>query len=147
MNGPSPTSKPPQHLAGGNDVLGVGVRSIERIAAEHEARGLLNLIVLVTRCLESGGLPGRKAEQFVAARAEADERLDRLYNAGLPRDFHRTGRATGPVIFRGKAVNPMGDKSPKAAKKQASQKRAKSETAEQKKRQDVAAKQVWANKK
>lgn len=41
----------------------------------------------------------------------------------------------------------MGDKSPKAAKKQASQKQAKSDSADQKKKQDVAAKQVWATKK
>jgi hypothetical protein len=36
----------------------------------------------------------------------------------------------------------MGDKSPKAAKKQADQKQAKSDRADDKKRRDVAAKQV-----
>jgi hypothetical protein len=36
----------------------------------------------------------------------------------------------------------MGDRSPKAVQKQASQKQAKSDRADQKKRQDVAAKQV-----
>ncbi len=41
----------------------------------------------------------------------------------------------------------MGDKSPKAAKKQASQKQAKSDRVDQKKRQDVAAKQVAPTKK
>ena len=41
----------------------------------------------------------------------------------------------------------MGDKSPKAAKKQASQKQAKSDRADQKKKQDVAAKQVLLKKK
>ena len=40
----------------------------------------------------------------------------------------------------------MGDKSPKAAKKQASQEQAKSNRADEKKKQDVAAKQVWAKK-
>jgi hypothetical protein len=40
----------------------------------------------------------------------------------------------------------MGDKSPKAAKKQASQKQAKSDQAAQKKRQDVAAKQLFGKK-
>ena len=40
----------------------------------------------------------------------------------------------------------MGDKSPKAAKKNASQKQAKSDRADQKKRQDVAAKQVFGKK-
>ena len=36
----------------------------------------------------------------------------------------------------------MGDRSPKAAKKQASQKQAKSDRADQQKRRDIAAKQV-----
>jgi hypothetical protein len=40
----------------------------------------------------------------------------------------------------------MGDKSPKAAKKQASQKQAKSDRADQQKRQAVAAKQVPGKK-
>ena len=43
---------------------------------------------------------------------------------------------------RRRATATMGDKSPKAAKKQASQKQAKSDRAEQKKRQEVTAKQV-----
>jgi hypothetical protein len=41
----------------------------------------------------------------------------------------------------------MGDRSPKSAQKQASQKKAKSDSADQKKRQDVAAKQVAGKKK
>ena len=41
----------------------------------------------------------------------------------------------------------MGDKSPKAAKKQADQKQAKSDQADQRKRQDVAAKQAPPKKK
>lgn len=41
----------------------------------------------------------------------------------------------------------MGDKNPKAAKKQASQKQAKSDLATQKKQQDIAAKQVAGKKK
>jgi len=48
------------------------------------------------------------------------------------------GRGASPT----KGTATMGDKSPKAAKKQASQKQAKSDRAEQKKRQEVAAKQV-----
>ena len=40
----------------------------------------------------------------------------------------------------------MGDKSPKAAKKQASQKQAKNDRADQKKQQAVAAKQVPGKK-
>ena len=41
----------------------------------------------------------------------------------------------------------MGDKSPKSVQKQASQKQAKSNLADQKKKQDVAAKQVAGKKK
>jgi hypothetical protein len=41
----------------------------------------------------------------------------------------------------------MGDKSPKAAKKQASQKQAKSDRIDDKKRRDIAAKQVVVKKK
>lgn len=41
----------------------------------------------------------------------------------------------------------MGDKSPKAAQKQASQKKAKVDSAGQKKQQDIAAKKVVAKKK
>lgn len=41
----------------------------------------------------------------------------------------------------------MGDKSPKASKKQASQKQAKSDRVDLKKKQDVAAKQVVLKKK
>ena len=46
--------------------------------------------------------------------------------------------------MRGTAT--MRDKSPKAARKQASQKQVKSDRADQKKKQDVAAKQVPAKK-
>lgn len=41
----------------------------------------------------------------------------------------------------------MGDRSPKSVQKQASQKKAKSDSADQKKRQDVAAKQAPGKKK
>lgn len=51
-------------------------------------------------------------------------------------------RMMGGGDHRTKGTATMGDKSPKAAKKQASQKQAKSDRAEQKKRQEVAAKQV-----
>jgi hypothetical protein len=45
-----------------------------------------------------------------------------------------------------KGTTTMGDKSPKAAKKQASQKQAKNDRADQQKRQAVAAKQVPGKK-
>jgi hypothetical protein len=50
-------------------------------------------------------------------------------------------------IYKTKGTTTMGDKSPKAAKKQASQKQIKSNQADNKKRQDVAAKQAPPKKK
>jgi hypothetical protein len=50
-------------------------------------------------------------------------------------DAVRGGHFTGGTVI-------MGDKSPKAAKKQASQKQAKNDVADKKRKQDVAAKQV-----
>ena len=44
-----------------------------------------------------------------------------------------------------KGIAIMGDKSPKAARKQASQKQVKTDRADEKKRQQVAAKQAPAN--
>ena len=62
---------------------------------EHRARGLLNLITLLTRCLESGG--GSQAERLEWRRqtAEAADRLEMLYQSGLPRTF-LTDRASRP---------------------------------------------------
>ena len=48
--------------------------------------------------------------------------------------------AKGVTYTKGTVI--MGDKSPKAAKKQASQKQAKNDIADKKRKQDVAAKQV-----
>ena len=63
-------------------------------------------------------------------------------------------RPTSTVCTVGSQQHPkerqrtdMGDKSPKAAKKNASQKQAKSNQADQKKREEVAAKQAPAKKK
>ena len=68
--------------------------SIERIAAEHEARGLLNVVVLVERCIESDASKGAGPHQWRRERADALERLERLYARGLPRDF-LIAQATG----------------------------------------------------
>jgi hypothetical protein len=55
-------------------------------ALEHEARGLLNLIVIASRCLETSADDGEREawrQEIHAAR----EHLDGLYQAGLPLDF------------------------------------------------------------
>ena len=61
--------------------------TVERVAAEHEARGLLNVLVLVARCLEPDVGPPPMGQQWERDRAQAQERLEQLYAAGLPRDF------------------------------------------------------------
>jgi hypothetical protein len=63
------------------------VRTVERIAAEHEARGLLNVLALATRCVESGACGAGGPQEWVRDKADALERLERLYDEGLPRDF------------------------------------------------------------
>ena len=55
-------------------------------ALEHEGRGLLNLIVIASRCVERAADEGEREDW----RREIDRtrgRLERLYEAGLPRDF------------------------------------------------------------
>lgn len=64
-----------------------GMKRLDRI--EHEARGLLNLVTLLSRCLQ-GGDGGGSADERQAWRtevAEANERLEGLYAAGLSRTF------------------------------------------------------------
>jgi hypothetical protein len=62
------------------------LHSIGRIAAKHEARGLLNLIVLVERCVKDG-VGAAYAVQWARDAASAREQLERLYAGGLPRGF------------------------------------------------------------
>lgn len=64
------------------------------------------------------------------------------------RDRHRRRepRMMGAGATHTKGFAPMGDKSPKASQKLASQKQAKTDRADQKKKQDIAAKQAPAKK-
>jgi hypothetical protein len=58
---------------------------------EHAARGLLNLVALLTRCVEGGG--GSQAERLEWRRqvADARARLEALYQSGLSRTFLTDG--------------------------------------------------------
>jgi len=56
------------------------------MSAEHEARGLLNLITLVERCARGTGAAPHAA-RWAREAEEAREQLERLYAAGLPRGF------------------------------------------------------------
>ena len=61
-------------------------------SAEHEARGLLNAIGLLTRCLEVvPSTPDERAEWQREIR-DAGERLEQLYAAGLDRNFRDADR-------------------------------------------------------
>ena len=55
-------------------------------ALEHEARGVLNLVVIASRCAERSADEGER-EQWRGEVDRAWGRLERLYEAGLPRDF------------------------------------------------------------
>lgn len=58
------------------------------LSVEHEARGLLNVIVLLTRCME---LEATVTERAGWARdiEAAKQRLEQMYAAGLDRHFHK----------------------------------------------------------
>ena len=56
-------------------------------ALEHEARGLLNLIGLLSKCLAAGwGSQSERLEWRVQV-ADAERRLDEICQAGVPRNF------------------------------------------------------------
>jgi hypothetical protein len=62
------------------------LKSVERQAAEHEARGLLNLVALADR-LRTEAATAEEASAWAQVNADARGRLERLYAAGLPRNF------------------------------------------------------------
>jgi hypothetical protein len=55
---------------------------------EHEARGLLNAIGLLDRCLASVVATDFEREEWTREIREARHRLDALYAEGLDRNFH-----------------------------------------------------------
>ena len=60
--------------------------------AEHEARGLLNAVVLLMRCLAVvPATEGERADWLREIR-DANERLEQFYAAGLERGFHLVRR-------------------------------------------------------
>jgi hypothetical protein len=81
-------------------------RSIERMSAEHEARGLLNLINLIEHCTTASGAAAesvRWAQEAEGARG----RLERLYAAGLPREFmDYTPERVGPATVASPCAAP-----------------------------------------
>ena len=56
------------------------------VALEHEARGLLNLIAIALRCAD-GSAEEADREHWCREVHQARERLEGLYQAGLPREF------------------------------------------------------------
>ena len=62
-----------------------GMRRLDRM--EYEARGLLNLVTLLSRCLQDGAVSAAERRGWRAEVWEANERLEALYLAGLSRTF------------------------------------------------------------
>jgi hypothetical protein len=54
---------------------------------EYEARGLLNLVCFVSRCLNDSGCSQDERIRWREELDRANARLEALYRAGLPRDF------------------------------------------------------------
>ena len=54
---------------------------------EHRARGLLNLIAMVSRCLQDGESTPDERRQWLEELGHANERLEALYSSGLSREF------------------------------------------------------------
>jgi hypothetical protein len=61
---------------------------------EHQARGLLNLVALVSRLLRDGAATPDERRQWLEDLEGANERLEALYRAGLSREFMSTAPAT-----------------------------------------------------
>ena len=94
--GPPASARPPAAAA---------ARTALRAAAlEHEARGLINLIVIASRCMEHSA-EGDDREGWRWEIHAAAERLEALYRAGLPRNF-LSGRCATPrdteIVFTGR---------------------------------------------
>ena len=59
----------------------------QREALEHKARGLLNLVAMVSRCLEDETATPAEREQWREEIRQAGEKLEALYRGGLSRTF------------------------------------------------------------
>lgn len=64
---------------------GVGPKGPD--AKRHAARGLLNLITLLSRCLDGGSGTAEDYRDWTQAVAAAQDQLEALYQSGLPRTF------------------------------------------------------------
>ena len=56
-------------------------------AIEHQARGLLNLIALASRCAATAGAGDDQRRAWRLEIDDANQRLEALYRAGLSRNF------------------------------------------------------------
>src|SRR5688500_2894485 len=54
---------------------------------EHQARGLLNLVAMVSRCLQDETATPDERRQWLDEVGHANERLEALYRSGLSREF------------------------------------------------------------
>ena len=71
--------------AGDRVHAGRGGRSSDDL--EHRARGLLNLVAMVSRCLQDETATPDERREWLDEVAYANERLEALYRSGLSREF------------------------------------------------------------
>jgi hypothetical protein len=64
-----------------------GAHGAEARSVEHEARGLINAIGLLSRCLDRGAGTEMERVSWFRQIPEAEARLEKLYAAGLSRRF------------------------------------------------------------
>jgi hypothetical protein len=62
-------------------------RRLDADALEHKARGLLNLIAVVTRCAQGGGATADERREWQRQIDDATAQLEAFYAAGLSRSF------------------------------------------------------------
>jgi hypothetical protein len=70
-------------------------RRLDADSLEHKARGLLNLIAMVTRCAEGDGATAEDRRDWRRQIERANEQLETLYGAGLSRSFMTDRPAAG----------------------------------------------------
>ena len=81
------TAPEPQAATRGGAQAPHGAQAANVDVLEHQARGLLNLVALLSRCVEGGmGSPAERS-QWADEVKDAKERLEALYESGLPRTF------------------------------------------------------------
>lgn len=95
VNLPAPETARAGAPTGDRVHAGRGGRSSDDL--EHQARGLLNLVAMVSRCLQDETATPGERRQWLDEVGHANERLEALYRSGLSREF--LTRAPAKTVF------------------------------------------------